>query len=1034
MKRYSILIFLISSLIYAQSNIYFTTEPSISPDSKSLIFTYENDLWTVPSEGGYALRLTGMEGRESNPIFSPDGKWIAFTGRQDGNPNVYVMPSEGGEIKQLTFNDKADIAESWSWDSKSIYFVSTRFNRETVLKVNISGGTPVRLFKNYFNIPHNLVEDPVSGGYYFNESWESSLFAHRKRYKGDFNPDIKFYNPETKEFKVLTTYRGKDMFPTVDSRGNVYFISDEYNDEYNLYTFDNGKKKQLTSFNSSIKNPKVSSDGSKVVFEKDYQIFMYDVKSAATKKVNIKLNELNTLKLDKDFSTAGKVTSFSISPDNKKIAFISRGILFVSDVEGKFIKQLEINPRERAVDVYWLKDNQTLIYTQTVKGRENLFTIKADGSASSKQITSDDRNNRVLTINSDRTKGLYYSGRDQLRMIDLSTFKSEVIVKDEFWAYGQAPAYFSPDDEYVLYTAYRNFEPDIFVYSIEEKESKHITKTGVPETLPYWSPDGKYIYFQADRLKPSYPWGWDNMNIYRIALKSYDSEFKSHEFKKLFEADEKKDTSKAKVEINFNGLNDRWETIVSETGNQAYPYVIQNDDVTTILFISNHDSEGSAIWKTVIKPFEPNKTTKIAGTSSNSLTIVNAKDDYYALMGGDVYKLDIKNGKSEKIKLNTNFSKNLQNEFEQMYYETWSNLDENFYDGNFHGVDWNKMRDRYAEFLPYLRSRDNLRTIMLDLEGELNSSHQNFVSNGDEEDTYYDMNTKTVGLVFDNENPFKVKKIIKNYVLDKINKQVKPGDILTAVDDVKIDKNMNREYYFTSAKKVDEMKLTFKRGSESFDVYVHPGTTGGERVALYDEWMNDNQKYVDDKSDKRIAYIHMKNMTPPELNRFLIEMTNEWFYRDALILDLRNNTGGNVHDQVLQFLSQKPYLQWKYRDGKFTPQPNFSPAVKPIVLLVNEQSLSDAEMTATGFKELKLGKIIGTETYRWIIFTDNVRLVDGSIYRLPSWGCYTLDKKNIESNGVTPDIYVKQTFKDRLEGKDPQLDKAIEEIFKELKN
>jgi tricorn protease len=177
----------------------------------------------------------------------------------------------------------------------------------------------------------------------------------------------------------------------------------------------------------------------------------------------------------------------------------------------------------------------------------------------------------------------------------------------------------------------------------------------------------------------------------------------------------------------------------------------------------------------------------------------------------------------------------------------------------------------------------------------------------------------------------------------------------------------------------------------------------------------------------------MKNMGQGALEQFLIEMNSEAHYKDALILDLRYNTGGNVHDEVLKFLAQKPYLQWKYRGGKFTPQPNFAPAAKPIVLLINEQTLSDGEMTATGFKELKLGTVIGTETYRWIIFTSGKGLVDGSFYRLPSWGCYTLDGKNIEKEGVKPDMYVKTTFKDRLEGADPQLDRAIEHIMKQLK-
>ena len=170
-----------------------------------------------------------------------------------------------------------------------------------------------------------------------------------------------------------------------------------------------------------------------------------------------------------------------------------------------------------------------------------------------------------------------------------------------------------------------------------------------------------------------------------------------------------------------------------------------------------------------------------------------------------------------------------------------------------------------------------------------------------------------------------------------------------------------------------------------------------------------------------------------ELESFLVDMTRELNNKDALILDLRYNTGGNVHDEVIKFLSQRAYLKWKYREGQLTTQSNFAPSDKPIVLLINEQSLSDAEMTAQGFKQLKLGKIIGNETYRWIIFTSGAGLVDGSFVRLPGWGCYTLDGKDLELTGVQPDIKVINTFEDKINGRDPQLDRAIEEVLKQLK-
>ncbi|MEO6818561.1 MAG: S41 family peptidase, partial [Ginsengibacter sp.] len=203
---------------------------------------------------------------------------------------------------------------------------------------------------------------------------------------------------------------------------------------------------------------------------------------------------------------------------------------------------------------------------------------------------------------------------------------------------------------------------------------------------------------------------------------------------------------------------------------------------------------------------------------------------------------------------------------------------------------------------------------------------------------------------------------------------------------------------------------------------------------LYDEWVNNNKKKVDELGKNQIGYVYMKDMTAPSLDQFEKDMVSDAVaQKKALILDLRYNTGGNVHDAVLQMLSQKPYLQWKYRDGKMSPQPNFAPAAKPIILLINEQTLSDGEMTAAGFKELKLGKVLGNETYHWIIFTSAKQLVDGSMVRLPSWGCYTLDGNNLEHTGVKPDILVINTFLDRMEGNDPQIKAAVSEIMKELK-
>lgn len=1031
----------ISAQLFSQNNAYFLSNPTLTPDGNTVIFAFEGDLWKANVSDGQATRLTAMQGYETSPRVSPDGKWIAFTGRQYGNGDIYIMPVNGGEVKQVTWHSSNDEVTSWSWDSKSIYFNSNRMGQIAGYKVNAEGGTPQRVFGNYFfQYDHNLVEHPTSGEIYFNDTWESSNQAQRKRYKGPFNPDIQSYNLKTKQHKKYTTWEGKDFGATIDKSGNVYFISDEANGEYNLYTMDGGRKKGLTRFSSSIKTPQVNANGGKVVFEKDYQLWMYDVKTGNEKKLDISIIRNNVLPKEKDYDVKGNIEEYDVSPDGKKLALVSRGEIFVSDVEGKFIQQINKGNAERVSEVKWMSDNKTLLFNQTTAdGYYNLFTIRADSAGTAKQLTNDKRNNRNISLNKKRTQAVYLSGRDEVRLLDLKNWQSKTIVKDELWAFQNSDPGFSPNDEYVLFTLKKNFEEDIFIHNIKENKTTNLTNTGITENSPIWSGDGKYIYFTSQRLKPSYPFGMPNAKVYRLQLEKLDEPYRMDKYNELFK-EEKKDTTKKaanntdslkSITIDMDLIMERLEQISPSLGAQFLQAVYQKGDKTTVLYSSNHGEGRNALWKTVIEPFEQNKTEKIAGTEGGGFDIVEVSDKMYVLFNGTLNKLNLEGNKVDPINISFTFRRNLAEEFSQMFYEAWAGMEEGYYDENFHGTDWKKARDYYKQFLPHLNNRADLRTMLNDMLGELNSSHQGFNSFGIEETNPLPNQTMETGIIFENDNPYKVKYIARRSAADRKSVDVKPGDVLVKVNDEDIDKNKDRSYYFTVPSRDRELKLTFSRNGQMINVKIHPQATLFSN--LYDEWIDANQKRVDEKSKGRIAYGYMKNMGQFELDQFVIDMTQELSKKDALIFDLRYNTGGNVHDEVLRFLQQRSYLKWKYREGVLTTQSNFSPSDKPIVLLINEQSLSDAEMTSQGFKALKLGKIIGNETYRWIIFTSGIGLVDGSSVRMPAWGCYTLDGKDMEMSGVQPDILVINSFDDKLNGRDPQLDKAIEEILKLLR-
>lgn len=1036
----TLLIFISFSATAQDNNAYFLSNPCLTPDGQTVIFSFEGDLWKANVSSGQASRLTAMQGYETSPQVSPDGKWIAFSGRQLGNADVFVMPISGGDIKQLTFHSANDEVCSWSWDSKTIYFQSSRLGRSNGYSVGLNGGTPKTIFGDFiFQFDHNLVEHPASGEMFFNDTWESMNQLQRKRYKGPFNPDIQSYNRKTKQYKKYTSWEGKDFAATIDRSGNIYFVSDEANGEYNLYSLDVGKKTALTKFSSSIKTPNVNANGGKVVFEKDYQLWIYNVASKKPEKLNISIVRNNVLPMETDYDVKGKISNFDVSPDGRKLAFTSRGELFVSDVEGKFVQQISKGSAERAMEVKWLSDNKTLLFNQTQNGYLNLFTVAADGSVGLKQVTSDKKDNRDISLNKKRTQAVYLSGRNDVRLLDLKTLNQELLVQDELWGFNNSRPDFSPNDQYISFTVFRGFEQDIMLYNLQSKKTINITNTSVTETDPMWSEDGKYIYFSTARLKPSYPFGLQDPSIYRLALEKIDDPFRSDKFNDLFK-EEKKDTTKKAVKkedsvivnIDMDRIMERMELVSPAFGSQGLVAVYQKGEKTTVFYRSTHGEGKPALWKTVLEPFEENKTEKIAGTDgTGGFDIVFVSDKFYLLMKGDISKLNVEGSKIDAVKISYTFRRNLQAEFAQMFEEAWAKMEINYYDEDFHGINWVKIKEKYQPFITELNNRADMRVLLNDMLGELNSSHQGFGTGGDDEKVFLSNKTMETGIIFENDDPFKVKYIVKRTAADKKNVDIQPGDVLIKVNDETVDKNTDRNYYFSKPSADKEIKLSFVRGAKNFDVKIHPQSSVFND--LYDEWIDKNQQLVDEKSKNRIAYSCMKNMGTGELDKFIIDMTQELNNKDALILDLRYNTGGNVHDEVLKFLQQRSYLQWKYREGKKTIQSNYSVADKPIVLLINEQSLSDAEMTAAGFKALKLGTIIGNGTYRWIIFTSGTSLVDGSSVRLPSWGCYAMDGTDLEMSGVQPDIKLINSFEDKINGRDPQIERAVEEILKKLK-
>ena len=1031
MKKLTLLLFVLLPLFAVAETLHFPYNPSLSPDGQTILFSYDGDIFSVPAKGGLAMRLVSLGGQESSPKVSPCGKYLAFASDIQGNNDVYIVPLAGGNVKRLTWHEGNDVPSGWSKDSKYIYFETDRANGKTTYKVPVAGGTPVRLLEGYFNTIVNVAENPVTGEFYFNESNESRSFPTRKHYVGDHNPDVKSWNPANGKYRELTSYEGKDAWPMADRNGNLYYVTDRFNKESNIAKHNPaGEPAQLTSFNQSVQYPSVSYNGTAMVFILEYKIHYMDMATGkvVVPQIAVADNNVDIERQIKDVAPG----AVAVSPDGKKFAMAIRGLLYVSDAEGKYLQKLATPANERVAEILWGKDNNTLYYTRTDKGFTALFTIKADGSSAEKLVSKADCNIKSLEMSHKKDKIAFVQGNKSVMGVDLKDNTVGKLADAEFWSFNRYTLNFSFDDSYLAFEAMNLFERDIYLYSFKEKKLHNLTNSACSEGEPCFSPDGKYLFLGANLSGTSFPRGGGAQSVYRLPLMEYNTKpFKSDIYDKLFEtqaeeAKDKKSPAAPEVKVDFKDVFRRMEQMDFKGGRSLYTFKSKDKEW---LIVSGRDGVQAL---EISNPYAEPKTIKDLKRG----TLINSDKDLYAVAGADIYKIDLNSGKATKAAtIKKSVEKNIKDEFEQMFHEAWGLMDQNFYDVNFHGVDWKAKRDYYASFLPYIRSRANLSTLFNDMLGELNSSHLGF--RGVQGIEYRDPQTRTysaeTGIIWNNSNPYMVERTIVGSPAHNVDTDVRKGDVLVAVNGQRVSQGRNRESYLASSVQEQEVEFTFRRGEKEFDVKIHTLPYGELKNLLYTEWESDNRARVDKLGKGRIGYTHMRAMSAGDLENFLIDMHTRMVGKEALILDLRYNNGGNVHKEVLDFLTHKSHFTWAFRDNTTSTHPNVALGDIPVVALVNERSLSDAEVTSNGIKTLGLATIVGTETYRWIIFTSGASLIDGTYLRLPAWGCYSLDGKDLEVTGVKPDIYVKNTAKDRAEGKDPQLERGIEEVLRQLK-
>ena len=567
-----------------------------------------------------------------------------------------------------------------------------------------------------------------------------------------------------------------------------------------------------------------------------------------------------------------------------------------------------------------------------------------------------------------------------------------------------------------------------------------MTNTAYDETGPLWSTDGKFMIFSSNRFGHSFPEFTGKWDLYQVHFKPEKPEFDEDQFEKLFVKKEKKEDKKEEkkdeeekppqeIKFKLENIDLQTKTVTNTLGNDRN-FVLSPKDTSTVYFVSNIDGKNH-LWKTNLKKKERGKYEPFMPqiTGPRNLQMDKKGKYIYYLSDGKIGRIDVNGKKNKGISFTTKIRVDKTADYEQMLGELYYTLQYYFYDPDHHQINWKNIYAQFRPVLQQVREDQDFYDYANEMIGFLNSSHTGI--RGPRRGRIEEPSAH-LGVIWKIEGTkITIQRIIKDGPLYTHRDSCATGDELIAINGKRIDPEQNIWKYL-NGKLNKRIKLTIKsrRLGKNMDVSLKPISAGSENRLLLEEWIKNRRELVKQKTDDQVAYIYMRAMGYGNLQRFLKELERDAVPRKGLILDLRNNFGGNVHDRVLQALTKPIYAKWRIRGLSETPQSTFGYSNQPIVLITNEVTLSDGEMTANGFKTLKRGPIIGNTTYGWLIFTTSARLMNGGYFRLPFWGCYTLDGKDLEtSGGVKPDIFVVNDLNHDLLNQDPQLDKAVEKVL-----